>query len=271
MRIIFCVGLLGCAAPAMGHEYWIEPNAYQVPIDGKITANLVNGQVFKGVTLPYLPRQVARLTLTVDDTTTDIAPRMGDLPAITVTPTDPGLHILAHETAPAVVRYNGWDSFQEFVDHKGFDGDRPGRTRAQHEARALPLSGFSETYTRHVKSLIAVGDGAGSDRALGLATEFVALENPMRGDMSDGLDLLLLWDGAPRAQAQVELFERSDDGAVHVSLHRTDGAGQVTLPVAPGHSYLVDAVVLTAPAPDLAQQSGAVWHSLWAGLTFAVP
>jgi hypothetical protein len=41
----------------------------------------------------------------------------------------------------------------------------------------------------------------------------------------------------------------------------------VNIPVKSGHEYLLDAVVLRAADPD----DGAVWETLWAALTFAVP
>ena len=52
---------------------------------------------------------------------------------------------------------------------------------------------------------------------------------------------------------------------------QTDDNGVATFPVRPGYSYMVDAVVLREPSDRLAEQFGAVWETLWANLTFAVP
>ena len=54
---------------------------------------------------------------------------------------------------------------------------------------------------------------------------------------------------------------------VTVTTTRTDTAGKARIAVAAGHEYLLDAVVLR-PAPEGAK---AVWETLWAALTFAVP
>jgi hypothetical protein len=71
---------------------------------------------------------------------------------------------------------------------------------------------------------------------------------------------------------QVEYFDKDATGVVNVTLHRTDGDGVALLPVTKGHSYLVDAVVMREPeAGSIAAEKGAVWESLWAALTFAVP
>ena len=89
--------------------------------------------------------------------------------------------------------------------------------------------------------------------------------------MSDGIDVEVLYLGKPWAGAQVEIFEKAADESVAVSTVRTDEAGRVTVPVKAGHRYMLDAVVLREPAPDLAAEKNAVWESLWANLTFEVP
>jgi len=139
----------------------------------------------------------------------------------------------------------------------------------QHKSRGLPDTGFKEAYSRYGKSLIAVGDGAGADQNVGLLTEIVALANPYTDDLTDGLPVQVLYEGKPRANVQVELFDRAPDGEVAVTLHRTDNTGVAVIPVAPGHEYLVDSVVMRAVGP--ADDKGHVWESLWASLTFKVP
>jgi 5-hydroxyisourate hydrolase-like protein (transthyretin family) len=77
----------------------------------------------------------------------------------------------------------------------------------------------------------------------------------------------LYYQGKPQSDAQVEIFDSAPDGTVHISLIRTDAQGRAVIPVASGHSYLLDAVRLRSY--DGPQE--AVWESLWASLTFAVP
>ena len=126
-----------------------------------------------------------------------------------------------------------------------------------------------ERYSRYGKALIAVGDGAGADREAGLETEIVALANPYTDDLSDGLPVRVLYQGAPRADAQVELFAKSPEGEVEITLLRTDAEGVALLPVTPGQVYLADAVVVRPLEP--VAEDDPVWESLWASLTFKVP
>ena len=155
--------------------------------------------------------------------------------------------------------------FLNFVAHKDF----PGLPQA-HEDRGLPPKGFQESYRRFVKSLIAVDGGTGADRVVGLETEIVALLNPYTDDLSDGMPVRVLYQNAPKANAQVEVFDRAPGGNVSVAIYTTDAEGRAVIAVQPGHEYLVDSVVLRSTGND-DFNAGPVWESLWAPLTFAVP
>ena len=89
--------------------------------------------------------------------------------------------------------------------------------------------------------------------------------------MSDGIDVQVFYQGAPRANEQVEIFEKAADETVEVSTVMTDAEGKATIPVRPGYRYMIDSVVLREPAPEIAASREAIWESLWANLTFAVP
>lgn len=223
------------------------------------------GSKMKGAPLTFLPRDIARFEVIQAEGTRPVEGRMGDNPALVMAGLEDGLAIIVHETTDSVLSYNDFAAFRRFVAHKDFTG-----ALEAHAARGLPEVRFAESYRRHAKSLVAVGSGAGADRAVGLAIEIVALANPYADDLSAGLPVRVLLDGAPRPDAQVELFETAPDGTVTITLHRTDAAGRAVLPVRPGMEYLVDNVVLRAlPNDDPAK--GPVWHSDWASLTFRTP
>lgn len=225
-------------------------------------ADLRNGQNFSGANQVYFARRTRRFNVTQGAQTSAYQGRMGDLPAFQLDQANQGLLIITHETAPETLTYETWEKFQTFVDHKGFTN-----IAQRHQDRNLPDQGFAETYTRHAKSLIGVGDGTGSDSLQGLETEFVALANPYTDDLSLGMPVQVFYQGEPRFPAQIEVFERGPDGEVLVFLQSTDSQGRALIPVKSGHTYLLDAVVLR-PAPE---SEDPVWESLWATLTFATP
>jgi Domain of unknown function (DUF4198) len=251
---------------AQAHEFWLLPEDYILDPGATMRVGLRNGEKMNGISLPYLPGNVARFDVVAGDSVTPVVSRLGDQPALAGTaPADAGLVVVVHETTDTTLTYDDFGKFQRFVTHKSVPD-----LVALHAARGLPQTGFGETYRRYAKTLIAVGDGAGSDRALGLRIEIVAMANPYTDDLSTGLPLLVLLDGKPRTAAQLELFARAPDGTVTVSNHTTDAEGVALVPTQPGFTYLADNVdIFALPNDDVAV--GPVWHSDWASLTYMVP
>jgi hypothetical protein len=265
--IVPAIAALLAAPMASAHEFWIEPPEFQVQNDAPFVADLRNGELFEGTRQSFYATRNTRLDITIGDETTAVGGRMGDRPAIQMpAPGTDGLMIIAHEAAPSSLTYKEWPKFLSFAAHKDFD-----QAEAIHTARGWEKEGFKETYTRHSKSLVAVGNGAGSDRELGLATEFVALDNPYVAGFDGVFDVALFYQGAPRADAQIEVYARDANDAVTVTTIRTDGRGRAAIPVTSGMDYLLDAVVLREAEGATTVADGPVWETLWASMTFAVP
>lgn len=259
------VAFLFFVPAATAHEFWIEPETYTVDPGDPIIAELRVGQDFKGAAQTYFPDRFARFDVKMGESTRAVEGRIGDRPAMTFVPEGEGLAVVIHETKGHTLRYSSRDLFENFVEHKDL-----GDVLERHAARGLPELEFREAYTRYAKSLVAVGDGAGADTAVGLHTEIVALTNPYTDELSDGLGVRVLLDGKPRADAQVEVFARDGDGNVTQSFYRTDAAGETVIPVDPATEYMVDAVVMEDTGND-DPEAGPVWHSAWANLTFRTP
>ncbi|KEJ88440.1 DUF4198 domain-containing protein [Sulfitobacter donghicola] len=255
------------SSAALAHEFWIEPPKFQVQKESPFVAELKNGQKFEGVSQPYFENRTTRLDVSLGKDTTEIIGRMGDRPAIQLpAPAKDGLMIITHEAAPSIVTYREWEKFVNFIQHKDFQ-----QAQATHENRGWAKENFRESYTRHSKSLIAVGHGEGDDRAMGLETEFIALDNPYRDGFDGVFDVSLQYLGTPRRDAQIEIYAKDAAGLVSVSIQRTDAKGIAAIPVKTGHSYLLDAVVLRKAANATTAEAGPIWETLWASMTFAVP
>lgn len=230
-----------------------------------IVADIRVGEKFKGPDYGYFPPRFIRFDLVIDDTVTPVPGRMGDRPAMTMEAPAEGLAMIVHETTDQRLSYSEWETFTDFVTHKGFPD-----TLARHAERGLPDTGFSETYRRYAKALVAVGDGQGQDRRVGLETEIVALANPYTAPLPEGLPVQVFLGDSPRAGTQLEIFERAPNGTLQVTTQTLDAEGRASVPVRPGHTYLLDAVVMRDTGIDDPGQ-GAVWHSMWASLTFRLP
>ena len=98
----------------------------------------------------------------------------------------------------------------------------------------------------------------------------VAETNPYTDDLYGGRRVRVLLEGAARARALVEIFDRGPDDQVTVTTTRTDAAGRASFAVQKGHEYLVDAVYMEPLYPP-ENKPGSVWKSHWAALTFMVP
>lgn len=258
MRML-ALGLFFVSTPVMAHELWIDP----LPLgpEGRLEAHLVNGQNYEGTELIYMSRSTARLDVHYAGDTASIEMRLGDKPAIAVDPMGDGLHVLIYQSEPATLRYDTWDDFQRFSDHKDLNA-----TVDAHNAAGHPAEDFIEVYRRFSKSLVAFGDPLGADDFMGMEAELIALDNPYQGG---DIAVQLLYQGTPLPDTQIEVFAKTD--GVTVSYIRTDANGVATVPTMAGVSYMLDSVILRAPSPDLAEATGAVYETLWANLTFRVP
>lgn len=250
--------------PVMGHEFWVEPESYAIAETDSLNADLRNGQFFAGPTIPYLPNTIARFEVISGDAVLPVESRLGNRPALKGMAVPEGLAIVVFESTDSRLNYDDWEMFAAFVAHKDLKG-----TIEAHRERGLPDSNFDENYRRFSKALVAVGDGRGADRQVGLLTEIVAGANPYTDDVTAGMPLQVFYDGEPRADVQIELFERAPDDTVAIATYRTDAEGRAVVPVKPGHAYLADSVAIRPL--DGSQGNGAVWHTDWAALTFAVP
>ncbi|MFW2588753.1 DUF4198 domain-containing protein [Sagittula sp. SSi028] len=248
---------------AQAHEFWIEPQTYQIAPNNPLVADIKVGDRLEGVGFGFVPANFRRFDVVVGDQILPVSGRMGDRPALNMTVNATGLAQVVHVTRDYTLTYKDRATFERFCAHKAIEW-----ACAAHDTRGLDPDVVRERYTRYGKSLVALGDGLGQDQPLGLRTEITAGANPYTDDLSDGLPLQVTFEGAPRAGAQVELFEKAPDGTVEVRLYTTDPEGRVLVDVKPGHSYLADAVKMLELDPD---GDGPAWHSLWASLTFALP
>ncbi len=256
--------IAGFAGSARAHEFWIEPLSFTPPSGEAITAQNRIGQMLKGDIDPYIKSLFHQFTLTDGDGTRDVLGRLGDRPALNMMPRREGLHIAAYQSTPSVLRYRNQAKFAKFARKEGFAW-----ALEAHQQRGLPENKFKEAYTRFAKSLIAVGEGTGADKALGLRIELVALTNPY---LDNGpMQVQVLFEKAPLADVQIAIFRRDAENNVTRDTLRTDQEGRAIIPSKGAPLTLLSAVHMVEPEEDLATRKGVVWHSLWASLTYGAP
>lgn len=248
---------LSSASAAAAHEFWIEPA-------GATAAHVMVGQMLEGDKLPYLDRTIRSARHFGPDTDTELKGRQGDIPALTVDLSAPGLHLLTVETEPAYIVFETLPEFSEYLAYEGLEA-----IVSQHRDRGLAETEIAEEYLRYARSLVQLGpaDDGDADTPVGLRYELVALGSPFA--TQDGtLELQLLWEGAAASGAQIALFHRdaSEGAAVIRIVLVTDEQGRVTANVVKPGLYVFNAVHMT-PADG---PGSVVWQSHWASLSFTI-
>lgn len=262
--LLLAFSMTWIAIASKAHEFWIDPVDHLVAPGTPVVADIRVGTEYEGSSYSYIPQRFHRFDYSLGGDVLPVEGTVGDRPAMNITPDGEGLLVAIHVTTDQRLIWDTWEKFSNFLTHKDLTWGLE-----EHDARGLPREKVRERYSRYAKSLIAVGEGAGNDIEAGLLTEIIALENPYFDDMSDGLDMRAMYQGAPLKDTQIEVFEKAADGTVRIFLARTDATGAATIPVRPGHRYMLDAVILRPL--DAVEDTDPAWESLWANLTFEVP
>ncbi|OUS05179.1 hypothetical protein A9Q96_13290 [Rhodobacterales bacterium 52_120_T64] len=257
-------GFLAVVRPVAAHEFWLDALDYTLETGQELQVDIRVGQDFKGNNYSFNPNLFYDFSLTSRDGKVAVDGRIGDQPAVAMTPVSDGLIVVNHFSTTQLLTYEDDGKFEDFVRNKGLDW-----VLEKHIARGLPEVGFGEGYTRFAKSLVAVGDGVGRDAHTGMPFELVALQNPYTDNISNGLPVRLFFGTDGLADIQIDIFRRPADGSEVVKTHVvTNETGLAFIPINSGDTYLINAVHMIIPPAEDIERTTAVWHSLWASMTF---
>jgi uncharacterized GH25 family protein len=252
----------GLCAPALAHDFWIEPESFRPMPGARVPLRVYVGQNFAGDSIPYFPDRFERY-VSVGPTGEHAIPGvLGDDPAGAVTAAAPGVYILALRTKPDKVSFDTSEEFERYLRAEGLE-----RHLARHQSRHKPGKVIHETYFRCAKSLLAAGNirTDAADKALGLPLELIAETNPYQLGNNRRLRLRLLYLNKPLEVALVILTNKVKP--LDKLKARTDAHGRVEFSLPLRGVWLATSVHLI-PAPFLSRYD---WESLWASLTFELP
>lgn len=261
-----CFGVLSTSLFA--HEYWIEPEQWAVKNGESFTAHLRNGQQFRGSSMPYLKARTEKLALHNRKNSRDIVAELGDLPAINEIAQVTGLNIIEYRSREQTIRYQTFDEFETYTRDEGIEW-----VLDRHRDLKLPKNHIAEVYQRYAKALLAVGHETDitedADRLLGMPLEIVLETNPYSPDRQNGIEAQVIYNGEPLVNVQVSVFTKTDG---LIAKLRSNENGRVSYSFPDTHSLpgaiLLNAVHARRPTKKLIQQTGALWHTLWASTTF---
>lgn len=256
--VALSVFLLLGTAPAVAHDFWIEPGQFRPAVGAKVPLRLLVGQDFAGATTVYLPETFERYDTTGPDGQKPVVGIPGDDPAGQFTVTRPGAYVVAYRSTLFTVTFDTLAEFEQYLEKEGLE-----RIKTLHAFGPPKGKIIHEDYSRSAKALVMVGKpSAVADRVLGLRLELVAEKNPYQ---TARVPLRLIYEGKPLEGALVVAFNKTEP--LKKLKARTDRDGRVQFDFNRPGVWLVTSVhMLPAPAKTRAD-----WESVWASLTFERP
>ena len=246
--------------PANAHEFWLDPVDFTPKKGAEVPIVHRTGVNFLGDSFPFVRSVSERFAVIDARGERSIKAVEGDDPAADVKLPNAGLAIIAYQRARDNLVHPTIETFAEILAVEGL-----GHIADQHRTAGLPLTGIRESYARYAKSLLMVGHGKGSDRAVGLPFEIVIDGNPYDLVPNAPLKVQVLHQGRPVENVLVKAFSRVAEKSPRQS--RTDAEGRVQLDGVPAGEVLVSAVMMVRSE----NTSVSDWFSLWATVTFKRP
>src|SRR5688572_25302324 len=111
------------ALPVFGHDYWLEPDAFFVPVDKEVNVRLHVGDDFKSeAERPFQKKPTVKLQLISTKETQDLtaAGEEDKKPVARVTAKTPGTYLVALERAPQKITLAA-DKFNAYLKEEGLD------------------------------------------------------------------------------------------------------------------------------------------------------
>ena len=267
---LFFVVLVLLGAPAVAHDFWVQPNVYWV---APAVATGMTLQVGHGTSRQRSPiplRRVVRFeAVAPDGRATDLrgALRLGGVTEDgSFVLEKPGAQMLVFQTDDRAQTHLPSLRFNDYLRAEGLTPALDQRIRLGRMDRD-----GSENYSRCAKSILQIGPGGrGSQsqvtRPVGLPLEIVPERSPYATPRSSMLPVRVLYQGRPLGGALVKLTRLENDAAP-LETHLTDRAGRATFAMPSSGTWLLN-VIWTRVQPSSAETDYAtVFSSLSFGFS----
>jgi uncharacterized GH25 family protein len=259
------------AQAALAHDMFLVVDDHDLPVESEVTIALYNGTFDKSENSIDRDRMID--VSVVDGSGAVSHPEAGqwrdqnDMSLLTFSTGAAGTYVVGVSTHARNIELSGED-FNEYLKHDGVLDVLAARKEA-----GILGSEATERYSKHVKTIVSVGEPSGSSwqRALGYPIEIVPSSDPSKLCPGDNLEFQVLADGAPVAgqlvyASHAGFHGHSEDGShSEASSTRTDDAGTASVEVdTAGRWYLRLIRMLEV------DEEGVDYESNWATLTFEV-
>lgn len=261
--------LMGGASVLSAHDFWVVPELFRVPSGWTVHAAGQTGMTFPESEAAVGPGRVesAELVAAGERVAVEKTARSGSSLMMEARPTADGQWWVAVVLHAREITLSA-DQFDQYLLHDGVWNVLEERRGSPGRSSSGARDSVRESYTKHAKALIQVGQGGGEvhDEAVGHPVEIVLLDDPFGLRPGEELRARVLWRGEPLS-GQVVFAGREGAGSGPTAHAVTDGDGVARFPVfVPGRWYLK-----TIHMERARETPGLDYRSWWATTTFRVP
>ncbi len=272
MRSRVWMGILAiAAAPLAAHDMFLVVEDHDLPAASEATVSLYNGTFDKSENSIDRDRMID--VSVVDgqgDVTQPVAQQWVDrdnISLLTFRTGEPGTYVVGVSTRARMIKLSAED-FNEYLKHDGVLD-----VLADREEEGILDRPANERYSKHVKTILQVGDGSSDAYStfLGYPIEIIPQSNPADLRPGDTLRVLVMADGSPVSGQLVYAshagFHAHDDSGDHQEAveTRTDGNGVAEIEISVAGRWYVRLIRMLPVSED-----GVDYESNWATLTFEV-
>ena len=251
-------------APALAHDFWIEPDEFTPVAEQVVAVSLREGVGFKGNTLPYIKTWFADFSITDSTGRHNVESIQGNDPAAEIVAAS-GAQLLGYQSQPSFVELEA-AKFNKYLETEGIEF-----IREERESRGESQSPAPEYFVRCAKALLQTGpvnDDVYKSK-LGYKLELIPQSNPYALNENNELVFQLIYDDAPIKNRLVQAFNKSDPEVIQKV--RTDANGMATVKIDRTGIWLVKAVQIIpikGRPQTVAGLRPAKWQSYWASYLF---
>jgi hypothetical protein len=245
--------LLIFAVPARAHDTWLQPERFAATPGATLVLGLTSADGFIGADTAIEPERVARVLGRVGGAAIAIAEPAAGAKALdfAATFTRPGVSVLGVELKPRVLELAADKIELYFRELHAGDELRAAWATVPEPRR------WRESYVKHAKTFVRVGEPPAGDRAwaepFGFVLEIVPERDPTALHAGDELPVRVLRGGAPFA-GFVVAFVSAGETREHVAV--TDAAGRASTVLDAHGAWLVRGTDLRRATP-----AGLEWES----------
>jgi len=253
------------ALAANAHEMFLKPLGHQLAPNAKTEIALFNGTFDKSEN-PITRDRMKSVSIMAGGQVSSPATSQWRDDAVTsylaLTVGGPGTYAVGVSTAPKIIELSA-DNFEEYLRHDGIEDTLKAR-----QAEKVARTSVRERYSKHVKTLLQVGDIQTDDyaRPLGFPAELLLTQNPASMKVGDTLGFKALIKGTPMAGQLVYasyagFHGKPGERAVRM---RTDAAGAGAFKVTQSGVWYLTLINMQKVTGD------ATYESNWSTLTFEI-